>query len=319
MINNGDRLVVVSVGTTPMTKKINTLLEGMECIHLAGVVNLDPKGFASRSNFEPLYEFCLRRPDDIHYTSDINDRKTIEWIVSKKPDVILQSGWSQIWGIDTLSIPLVCCIGIHAAPLPEGRGAAILNWKLIEGGGPWGNSMFIMEERTDMGKIIDFEPFDLEDRDDIRTAYLKADRTALKMVRRTLPKFLEGTISAVPQSNRNSSRYYKRTPEDGLIQFDWESGRISNYVRALTHPYPGAFFQTRFGKLIVWSCKQSKVISDSLPGVILEVKKEKGVLVKAGGPTTLWLKSIEADNDVEVWADIWANEMSLSRGCSLVV
>jgi len=303
------KLKVVSIGTTPMTRKINDLLERMECVELCGVVNLNPEKFSSRSNFEPLYEFRSRRPSDIFYTEDINSFKTVEWVKGRNPDVIIQSGWSQIWKKDILNIPNLYCLGIHAAPLPEGRGAAILNWKLIEGGGPWGNSLFIMEEKTDLGDIIDFEPFILEDRDDVRTAYLKADRTALTMIKRTLPKILDNSICRNSQKGKQGSRYYKRTPEDGLIDLNWHSTKICNHIRALTHPYPGAFISSVYGKIIIWSAEPALGNYGKKPGDLIKIEDGRGVLLQTGDGSALWLKAIEPENDTEVWADIWIKEI----------
>lgn len=304
-------LRVVSVGTTPMTRKMNDLLERMEAVELVGVVNLNPETYFHRSNFDPLYDFKTRRPDDLIYTEDINCDATISWMKRRAPDVILQSGWSQIWCSEVLSIPALYCLGIHSAPLPIGRGAAILNWKLIEGGGPWGNSLFLMEEKTDTGKILEFEPFDLEPRDDIRTAYLKSDRTALKMVERALPKILNGSMATTSQQGMKATRYHSRKPEDGLMEFDWSAEKIVNYVRALTHPYPGAFFQTLYGNIVVWSAERGEDQKSDLPGTIAVVEKGKGVLVNVGHKQTVWLKEICPEHDVEQWADLWAIENDL--------
>ncbi len=311
-----EKLRVISIGTTPMTRKINDLLERMNCVDFAGVVNLNPEKFAGRSNFEPMFDFRARRPSDIFYTEDINHIDTIDWVKKRKPDIILQSGWSQIWKKEILEVPKIFCVGIHAAPLPEGRGAAILNWKLIEGGGPWGNSMFIMEDKTDMGDILDFEPFDLEPRDNVRMAYLKADRTALKMVERTLPKILNGTYTRQSQDGKKGSRYFKRTPKDGKLEFDWSAEKIHNYVRALTHPYPGGFFETKSGNVIVWTSEVDENKSEGVPGTILEIKKGKGILVQTGEQSRIWLKAIESENDVEVWSDILAIEKKIRLASS---
>lgn len=314
---NSDKLRVVSIGTTPMTEKINVLLESMQEVELAGVVNLKPEKFFNRSNFAPMFDFKLRRPDDIIYIDNINDSQSIEWIRNREPDVILQSGWSQIWKKEVLEVPKLFCAGIHAAPLPEGRGAAILNWKLIEGGGSWGNTMFIMEEKTDTGEILDFEPFELEPRDEIRTAYLKADRTALKMVKRTLPKILDGSYKSINQTGMKATRYYKRKPEDGKMEFEWDADKIMNYVRALTHPYPGAFFKTKLGNLIVWTAEKSNQNYDKKAGTIIKIEKGKGILLQVGNNEAVWLKSVLPENDVEVWSDIWALEKQLTENAML--
>lgn len=311
------KLRIVSIGTTPMTNKINDLLENLDYIDFVGVVNLLPEKYYHRSNYEPMYGFRARRSEDIVYVSSINSEETIEWLKSKKPDIIIQSGWSEIWRSEVLSIPSMYCLGIHAAPLPLGRGAAILNWKLIEGGGPWGNSIFKMEEKTDIGDILDFEPFELEVRDDIRMAYLKADKTALTMLKRTLPKLVDGTVKPISQTGKKSSRYYKRTPKDGKISFEWSADKIHNYVRGLSHPYPGAFFNSKYGKFIVWSSELGLENEDYEIGTILKIEKGKGVLIQCGSNTTIWLNAIEPELEIEQWADQWFLEKEIIENTNI--
>ena len=68
---------------------------------------------------------------------------------------------------------------------------------------PWGNSLFVMEAKTDTGAILDFEPFDIEPRDDIRTAYLKVNQTSVEMLKRTIPKILRKTLIPPLPNNRS--------------------------------------------------------------------------------------------------------------------
>lgn len=309
---------VVLVGCTPMAEKLYGLLEGMKCVQSVYMINLSPFVSKNKSNYCGMMDTHYGKIC-IHYTYDINSELTMNWIKELKPDLIVQAGWSQIFSKALLELPKLYCIGIHAAPLPKGRGAAILNWKLIEGGGQWGNSLFIMEKTTDTGAILDSEPFELEPRDDIRTAYLKADRTALRMIERTLPKIGDGTIKPKKQSKKETGRYYKRTPADGEMKFDWPAEKITNYVRALTHPYPGAFFSTRFGQLVVWSVERESIeVSFYEIGTIMEIKKGEGVLVQIESNVLIWLKSITPPNDVETWADTWAIEQGFKAGDNLL-
>ena len=188
--NSGNtNLKTIVVGCTPLARKSIELISNIT--NLVGIVNLHPELGLKKSNYDPMANFRLSRPNDCFLTRDINDDETVEWISSRNPDLIIQCGWSQIFKKKILSIPKKCCIGIHPSPLPVGRGAAILNWKIIESNGktiPWGNSLFVMEPSTDTGDVLDFEPFNISPRDDIRTAYLKADKTSLTMLKRTLLK-----------------------------------------------------------------------------------------------------------------------------------
>ena len=193
--SNLKKLKTLVIGCTPLARKVAELTQRLT--NSVGIVNLDPSSGSGKCNYDAMFDF----EDEVFYTKDINDKKTIQWIKSRNPDVIIQCGWSQIFNKKVLSLAKKICIGIHPSPLPIGRGAAIINWKIIEGSGRWGNTLFQMEPTTDTGDILDFEPFDIENRDDVRTAYFKVDRTALKMLKRTLPKIAGNSINFLKQDS----------------------------------------------------------------------------------------------------------------------
>lgn len=311
----GRDLRVLVIGCTPLARHAATVVE--EVATLVGVVNLHPRVGAAKSRYDAMGEFQTRRPDDLHWTEDINGVETRNWMTARQPDVILQCGWSQIFTADVLRIPRLFCLGIHPSPLPKGRGAAILNWKILEGGGAWGNSLFVMEEKTDKGDLLDAEPFEIEPRDDIRTAYQKVDRTAVAMLRRTLPAIASGTHARTPQDPALATRYYKRTRADGRMEFAWPAEKISRFVRALTDPYPGAFFDTPHGALTVWEMEPGPAKFQETPGRILEIVTGRGVLIQTGEHTSVWLTRITAPHDLEGWADEWATEKNLKVGETL--
>jgi len=318
MINNqqGTNLRVLIVGCTPLAKKVISLIE--RTTTLVGVVNLHPDIGLKKANYDFLSEFSIRRPRDIHFTRDINDKKTLAWIDGRKPDVIIQCRWSQIFKSVLLRLPRYFCIGVHPAPLPKGRGAAVINWKMIEGGNEWGNSLFIMEKKIDTGDILDFEPFFIESRDDVQTVYFKADRTVLKMLQRTLPKIKNGTFIRFTQDEKKATRYHKRKQQDGLMDIRWNSEKILCYIKALTYPYSGAFFQTVYGQLIIWRGEIGEKEKHAVPGTILEVKPGFGLRLKTGAHGSIWITLVTPPDDVECWADEWALERKIKKGKDLV-
>ena len=261
---------------------------------------------------------CISKDPRIKYISkDLTETGSDAYGLFEKPDMLIQCGWSQIFKKRILEIPSKFCIGIHPSPLPIGRGAAILNWKLIEGGGEWGNTLFIMSSKTDVGDILDFEPFILEPRDSIYTAYLKADRTAIKMIKRTIPKIIDGSFVKKEQKANISTRYYKRSPKDGLIDVTWGAEKIINYVRALTKPFPGAILNTSLGDMIVWDIKLGDISEESKPGTILDIVEGRGLLLNVGDKQSVWLTLITPPGDFECWVDEWAIERGLNIGQEL--
>jgi len=309
-------LRILVIGCTPLARKVIALIEKMATV--VGVVNLYPDLGLKKANYDFLSEFSIRRPQDIHWTRDINGKKTLNWIANRRPDLIIQCGWSQIFKSALLRLPRYFCIGIHPAPLPKGRGAAVINWKIIEGGGKWGNSLFVMEEKPDIGDILDFELFVIEPRDNVQTVYLKVDRTALKMLRRTLPKIGKNTFSRIPQDEKKATRYCRRRPEDGLMDIRWNSKKILRYIRALAHPYPGAFFQTIYGQLIIWQGEAGAKDKKAIPGTILNIEPGHGLRLKTGVNGSIWLTQVTPPDDVECWVDDWALEKKIKAGEILI-
>lgn len=307
------KLRVLVIGCTPLAGKSIDALEEIESCELVGVVNLPPEKGHLKSNYDSFPRWVERRPGDVHWTDDANGPAALAWMRARKPDVVLQAGWSQILSPEVLSIGRLA-LGLHPAPLPQGRGGAVINWKLIEGGGPWGNSLFIMEPKVDAGDVLDFEPFDIEPRDDARTAHLKVDRTAVKMLRRTMPKIAAGDFPRKKQDVSKMTKYKKRTPEDGRIDPGLPATKWLDFVRALTHPYPGAFVETAHGPFVIWKAEKGGPAVGAAPGTLVEVKKGKGIRLAAGGGGSVWATLCTPPGEVECWADDWALERRLGPG-----
>tara|TARA_A100001015_G_scaffold270929_1_gene324021 strand:+ start:1657 stop:2613 length:957 start_codon:yes stop_codon:yes gene_type:complete len=306
-------LKTLVIGCTPLARKVTNLLKQIS--NLVGVVNLHPEKGLSKSNYDPLTDIC-----EPFWTKDINDKETEEWIRSRDPEVIIQCGWSQIFKPHVLELASKYCIGIHPSPLPEGRGAAIINWKIIESEGKsinWGNSLFVMQPKTDTGAVLDFEPFDIQSRDTVRTAYQKVDKTALTMIKRTISKIADNKEELIEQDKTKVTRYYKRKPEDGKIELSWPAVKVNDYVRALTHPYPGAFIESNFGQLFLWDVSIDSCKIHGNPGLVYQIHDGRGMLVKVGGFMCVWLKRV-SHNGIEQWADEWARDMGIREGDNLI-
>jgi len=298
----------IVVGCTPLAEKIALILERDS--NLVGIVNLHPTLGATKSN----YRFVDINDVPFYNTKDINDTETKQWLRDRESDIIVQCGWSQVFKEDVLGIPKKYCLGFHPSPLPTGRGAAILNWKIIESNGKdveWGNSLFVMKRITDSGRIIDFEPFVIEKRDNIRTAYLKVDETSCKMLVRSLPKLALRDDLGTKQDHTKATRYFKRTPEDGLVKLTWSAAQIHDYIRALTHPYPGAYFNTKIGTLSVWESEIVDSPNEDI-GHVIEINKN-GVVIMTGHNSAIRLKRVTYGHQ-EYWADDLFEKLRIKEG-----
>lgn len=196
----------------------------------------------------PVYypkEYSLNSIDDIKFFSD------------NKFDLLIRGGWQRLFPDHVLNTLRIGAIGVHGSSdyLPKGRGRSPLNWSLIEDKKRFIMHLFFIRVGVDDGDVFDTEAFDINEFDTIETLYYKYYLVTRKMLVRSLPKIVNGTITVRKQIGQ-PSYYPKRTPKDGRIE--WENMdvyEIYNFVRAQTRPYPGAYADIH-GKLYkIWRCQ----------------------------------------------------------------
>jgi methionyl-tRNA formyltransferase len=237
---------------------------------VVGIFTLDESLSKTKARFAPLGLVAGRHGVPVQQISDVNEPSVVAALREMRPDVIFEIGWSQKIGRGVLDIPPLGCIGIHDSLLPNAQGAASINWALIWGEHTWGVSLFYLAEEFDKGDIIGQRAYEITDEDDINTVFDRADANAVDLLREMLPRIHDGTAPRVPQNSALVTKTYRRTSQDGLI--DWSKGNreVYNLVRALKKPYPPAFTFLRGQKVLVLDARVNDVPSPGA-GVIGEV------------------------------------------------
>ncbi len=191
---------------------------------------------------------------------NINAPETIEEMRQSAPDLIIVCGWQRLLSDEILQIPPKKTVGFHSSLLPKYRGRAPVNWAILMGEKETGVTMFYLDPEADTGDIIGQRAFPILLDDDCRTIYEKSAKAASQLLLETLPLIKKGTAPKIHNPSRSYPHYPKRTPEDGLIDFERSALDVYNWVRALTRPYPGAFcFDEKGRKITVWKCAIGKV------------------------------------------------------------
>jgi len=179
-----------------------------------------------------------------------------EQIRNFKPDLIVAMGWYHIIPKSILDIPKFGCVGIHASLLPKYRGGAPLVWTIINGEKKTGISFIYLDERADVGDVIAQKEFSITKKDTIKTVYEKATSSALRILEDYIPKIKAGKAPRIKQDETKATYFPQRKPEQGIINWDEGSKEIYNFIRALTKPYPGAFFfNEKKEKIKVWAAR----------------------------------------------------------------
>ncbi len=222
------------------------------------------------------------------------------------PDIVLVLGWYHILPPEVLVAPPLGCVAIHASLLPKYRGMAPINWAIINGETETGVSLFYLADGIDNGDVIAQRRVPIEGNDTCATLYDKATRQSVVVLRKFLPRLANGTAPRRKQNDDEATVFPKRTPEDGLIDWRWDSQRILNFVRAQTKPYPGAFTEIEGRRLYIW---KAEFADDYRPGHRLPgslVRREADVLI------------ITCNGAIRLLDTRWADRQPLSDSQKLI-
>ncbi len=208
---------------------------------------------ATTSGFVDFAQIANEHGSRLIRTANTNKPEHIEEIRSASPDLIIVCGWQRLICGEILKIPKLGTFGFHSSLLPKYRGRAPVNWAILLGERETGISMFYYTPRADDGDMIAQRRFPILLNDDCHTVYQKAAQAGAELIKAYLPRIEDGTAPRLHNPSGTYPEYPKRTPDDGLIDFQRSALDIYNFVRALTRPYPGAFFYDKDGnKIIVW-------------------------------------------------------------------
>jgi len=187
----------------------------------------------------------------------INDPEVIEALKAHDIDWLFIIGWSQIAGSEVLKAPKQGIIGMHPTLLPFGRGRAAIPWAILKGLEETGVSMFKMDEGVDTGDIIAQVRSPLHDGITATELYSLVDEMHVKLMARCWEDLVGGTVTLTPQDHSKATEWPGRKPEDGEIFSTMTMVEADRMVRAVTHPYPGAFYRTDAGTIRIWSARVS--------------------------------------------------------------
>lgn len=168
----------------------------------------------------------------------INRPECVEQLRALELDLLVTAAFGQLLRPVVLQIPKLGCVNVHASLLPAYRGAAPINWVLINGAKETGVTTFLMDEGMDTGPIllqrgVEIGPDETAGELEERLARLGAELAA-----ETVEKIWRGELEPKPQPPEGSLAP-KIHKEDGKIRWEWDARRIHNLVRGLA-PRPGA-------------------------------------------------------------------------------
>ena len=237
-------------------------------IDVAAVITLQQDAAQRRSGAVDFDELCHQYNIPLHRIRHINDADSIELLRSLELDIAFVIGWSQIVGSEALNSTRLGMIGAHASLLPRNRGSAPINWSIIRGERETGNSLIWLAENVDQGDLIDQRVFDISAFDTCESLYGKVAKSNRDMILDVIPKLAAGIHVGRQQPKTNEPLLPRRRPEDGLVDWTQPVNKVYDFVRALTHPYPGAFSYLDGEHIQIWKAASVPLPTGSVaPGM----------------------------------------------------
>ena len=288
---------IIFMGTPDFAK------ESIEAVYndgheiLAVVTNPDrPKGRGMKLVASPVKEFALSKNFKIYQPDKVrkND-KFIEEIRLLKPDVICVVAYGKILPQEILDIPKYGCINVHGSLLPKYRGAAPIQWAVINGEKITGVTTMYMNVGMDTGDMILKEETEIGTNETTGELWERLSKIGAKLLVKTLEQIENGTVQRIPQGED-----FSMAPmlDKEMSRIDWENKtaqEIKNLVRGL-NPIMGTYSYLNGKKIKIWKVDVIKSNNENVQnGTVLKADSKDGLYIKANNGTIKVLE-IQGEN-----------------------
>lgn len=211
----------------------------------------------------------------------------VEAMAQLKPDLIVTCAFGQLLPDSVLKIPKYGTINVHGSLLPKYRGAAPIQWAVINGETVTGITTMLTDSGMDTGDMLLKETLEISEDMTAGELHDKMSLLGAEVLLKTIKALEEGTLEPVKQNNSEAVHAPRLTKETGLVDWTKSSREIHNLIRGVT-PWPGAYSFLIGQRLKLWETQvmESNETSDALPGTILRLDQQ-GMLVQTGDGSIL--------------------------------
>jgi methionyl-tRNA formyltransferase len=231
----------------------------------------------------------------VYQPERINTPETLKFLLGLSADLFVVIAYGQILSSRVLSIPLVFCLNVHASLLPLYRGAAPMNWAIINGEKNTGITTIKMVRKMDAGPMILQSRIEIAPDDTILSLEQKMAQQAEGILLESIKAIENKQFSLIPQDESKVSFAPKLKKEDGLIDWHKKSAEIYNLVRGCLD-WPTAFTYYKGKRLKIYAAKsqdQKSPSESASPGEIIDVSSE--AIAVATGQGALLIEKVQLE------------------------
>ena len=205
--------------------------------------------FGSVAQVAAEYDIPTITPDDP------NSDEVVARVRALAPDFLFSFYYRKMLKAPLLGTARRGAYNMHGSLLPKYRGRVPINWAVIHGETETGATLHQMNVKPDNGPLVDQFAVPILPDDTAAEVFDKVVVAAEIVLERSLPCLIDGSAALTRQDLSQGAYFGGRGPEDGRIDAAQPARVLHDFVRALSHPYPGAFADTPAGRLILWKTR----------------------------------------------------------------
>lgn len=262
-----------------------------------------PKGRGKALQASPVKEAAIAHGLLVYQPKRVREPECVEYLRTFEPDVIVVVAFGQILPEEILEMPKYCCVNVHASLLPKYRGAAPIQWAVINGEKVSGVTTMRMERGVDTGDMILKEEVELEEGETGGSLFERLSVLGASLCVKTLQKLEDGTAVFTPQEDDKATHTTMIKKQQGLIDFTQTAEEIERLIRGL-NPWPSAYTRYRDKTLKIWKAsvieEREKSVPSKKPGTVALAEKDRLYVQTGKDLLALWEVQLEGKKRMDI-------------------
>ena len=299
---------VVFMGTPDFAVGTLQALIDSEKYHVQAVFTQPdkPKGRGKAVQMTPVKEVAVAAGIPVHQPVKVREQQWLDLLTELAPDAIIVVAFGQIIPKTILKLPKYGCINVHGSLLPLYRGAAPIQWAVINGDEESGVTTMRMDSGIDTGDMILKEVIKLEEKETGGSLFDKLSAAGAQLLIKTLDAINDGTATYEKQPQESPTPYAAMlTKQDGAIDWAKDAKSIECLIRGL-NPWPSAYTKFRGKTLKIWAADVENETADAsacgkpAPGTVVEVTKTSLKIQTGSGLLSIRELQLEGKKRMEI-------------------
>ena len=273
-----------------------------------------PKGRGKKMMFSAVKEKALEYGLTVYQPEKVKDSDFVQVLKELAPDIMVVVAFGQILSEEILNIPKYGCINVHGSLLPEYRGAAPIQWSIIDGREYGGVTTMYMAKGLDSGDMILKAQEKIRDDDTYGSLYDRLSVIGADLLIKTLELIESGEAPRTPQNEAEATAAPMITREMERINWNDRADNIVNLIKGL-NPQPVAHTLLKGEKLKIWFAEKEGNRYTGTPGEIVDVRKKDFVVMTADGAVAV--KEVQAQGGKKMTTDAYMRGHAIDKGTIL--